>query len=442
MASTLRFDTPREVAEILARHAPRKPQRILDPAVGTGALLVPIMNRGDVSPGSVCAIDIDANSLDLARSNVGPLVRSRAEFIHADFVTWALKAKRIRPRSFDCVIMNPPFCARNGHFRSLQGDSLIGIERSRSVKVSVEVAFILLAHRILRPGGRLLAVLPSSVMTSDGCAWLRKALLENGSVKYVHELPRFTFSNVESRMYLLIYDKRGRSSLIELRNHELHESDVLKLSRAKLNASSRLDFGFYRARMFYQRIQSIGFLDWRPLQDVADVIRGGEDRTPLWHSVVHLWSYRKGFWRAPQERATGGEQFRGDTVNRGDILVKRVGRNCIQSFGKVHGAIGFPCSDCVLIIRPHDLNNSIRLLFALRCIVGMSNGPAFLERGTGARYLTGTELRTMSIPLRLSQRYCRAYRKYETAVRKRDILEMCKIEKSIQQRLLTLATPE
>ena len=74
-------------------------------------------------------------------------------------------------------------------------------------------------------------------------------------------------------------------------------------------------------------------------------------------------------------------------------------------------------SDCVLIVRPGYRVSSVRLLFAIRCLMALDFGPALLERGTGASYLAQGELVNVEVPYGLS-RVCRAlFGPYGRAVR-------------------------
>ena len=114
------YDTPSHLAHKLVRHVPKRLTRVLEPAVGKGALLRPLLRRfQNQNPRLVC-IDIDADSLD----EVHTVLQSRgiqAEYVNKDFLDWAT----LQPASsFDCILMNPPFAGSRRDCRRLQVPSL------------------------------------------------------------------------------------------------------------------------------------------------------------------------------------------------------------------------------------------------------------------------------------------------------------------------------
>ena len=72
----------------------------------------------------------------------------------------------------------------------------------------LEAAFLCRALELLADGGRLLAIVPCSVVMSESLQWLREELLSQGAIRFVHELPPRSFPGVDSRMYLLVLQQR------------------------------------------------------------------------------------------------------------------------------------------------------------------------------------------------------------------------------------------
>ena len=82
---------------------------------------------------------------------------------------------------------------------------------------------------------------------------------------------------------------------------------------------------------------------------------------------------------------------------------------------------------------------SVRLLFAVRCLMALDFGPALLERGTGASYLAQGELGDFEVPYALSKVFERYFRLYTVAVRRRCFASMKRVEEAVRDRLLRSA---
>ena len=429
------YYTPIDVARALTRHAPRNLSTVLEPAVGTGLLLKPLLPRLRSATEVVC-IDKDGKALSQLKGEFAPQLGSKLEVIRTDFVKWpARTAGGGDGRTFDCVVMNPPFEGKRDKFVDFTCPPEAPGGRERLRRVAVEVAFVVKAVQLLKPGGRLLAIVPSSIITSLSTAWLREFLLREGAVRYVHELPRFTFEDVSARIYLFIFEKRGNQMRLALFNHDLAEPESLTVRKSDLAPDYRFDYGYHHARKWLADVKRLKKrLMWVPLRDVADVIRGDMSSPEGARRAIHTTNYKDGFWTAG-DRKRHLKPSKAETGVRGnDILVKRVGRDCSRTFGKVTDARGYATSDCVLIVRPRNAD-SVKLLFAVRTVLGSEFGPSLLERGTGAPYLTLAELPDVEIPVNLSEVYCGAFIRYQRAVGERKFAEMLAVEEKVRKSL-------
>ena len=430
-----RHETPLAIAYALARHGPRKAARVLDPAVGNGVLLEPFFRRSKAGF-EAFAVDSDSRPLKRVRARFGGEPGKRLRVVHADFLDWACGYAARRGELFDCVVMNPPFVGRKGKWKPLAGiKRLIGLD---TVPKSgpVEAGFLLGAIGLLRPGGRLLAVLPASLMTAPSCAWVRGVMTGTGAVRHVHELPRFAFPDIEGRIYLVVYEKGGRQGQALLLNHDLEEPERLVVAGGLVAGAERLDFGYHSAAARFGALREKASLGWRRLGDLATVSRGTEKTPGIAESVVHTGNYVGGFWRSDLVRSLKCASVAGGQIRPGDILVRRVSRNCARSFGLGVGVQGALASDCVLIVRPRYRVSSVRLLFAIRCLMALEFGPGLLERGTGASYLAQGELGGLEVPYGLS-RVCRAlFGLYARAVRCRCFEAMQGVESRAMRSLL------
>jgi SAM-dependent methyltransferase len=421
-----RHATPPDIAKALARHAPKSAKRILDPSVGDGSLLLPLLDRIRHSRCEVTGIDTDAAAIRTTNLRLASYSVARRELIHSDFLAWTMS--RPSDARFDCVIANPPFAARRGDWVAVNRCHP-WLERAMdSTLCAVEVAFIMACVDALEPGGRLLSIVPSSVVASVNCNWLRRSLFAQGSIRLVHELPRYTFSGVESRFYFLVFDKCIKAKRFVLCNHDLHRPDRLVMCRSNLDPQLRLDYSFHESSSKYAHHLQAKRLGWKSLGDIASLQRGGERSPHLWPLVIHTNHYRSGFWRAHHDQAidANANQFR--IIERNDLLIKRVGRNCSQSLGSTVGITARSCSDCVLMVRPFATIERIRLLFALRCLLNATWARALVERGTGASYLSQESFERLRVPLDLSEQLPCHFQAYQRAHRLRNFAKMREIE--------------
>ena len=431
----MRYETPVDVARVLARHAPRNASSILDPAVGHGALLRPLITRIANTVSRVVCVDTDKSVLPTVVEMFGNSTAPDISCVHFDFLSWS---ENRRSNEFDCVVMNPPFAAKKDNWVSINlRNEFRGC--GKAIRYGpIEIAFVCRAIRLLRPGGRLLAVVPTSVVAGETTRVFRDVFLKAGAVRYVHELPHFSFETVESRMYMFVFDKGQQCKTTILCNHDLHEPERMSVSAEAVQRMQRFDFGYFRGRERLQELLNVREYEWMSLSRLATTYRGSAKSPRGPRESVHTCDYRAGLWhRASRHRLVKG--YSGTRVKSGDILVKRVGRYCSQSFGRTAGVVGMKCSDCVLILRPNVIRASTELLFAIRCMVGFPWAASLVEKGTGASYITEHALATMMVPTALHKKHSLYFARYRAAVARRSFREMRRIEQHVQARLMNRA---
>ena len=133
---------------------------------------------------------------------------------------------------------------------------------------------------------------------------------------------------------------------------------------------------------------------------------------------MHTDNFRNGFW------TRNGPRKRGDTtlpiVQRGDILVARVGRNCSKTFSKFIGLEGFNLTDCVYCIRSKNSVESLEILFAIKVLMNFSWSGYILERGTGATYMSKSDLESLEIPIKLAEEWPDQFADFKQAISRRN----------------------
>ncbi len=401
----MRYDTPAAVASQLAKYFPNTNVRtVLDPSVGSGALLKPLLNRLGKHRAQVYCVDIDPVAIEQVRQSFSSAL-PKTIFSNMDFVEWSYSVNV----HFDCIVMNPPFSGAKSKLKRFRFSDPIwkleGIERF----LPVEAVFLCRSVELLRNGGRILAILPASIIMSSTLQWLRRQLLEIGSIRIVHELPPRTFSGVESRMYLFVFEKGPTRDTIALLNHDLDQPEKLSVDVKAPTTLERFDFGFHRACVTLKSILARKEFGWRRLAEIAQVLRG-DRRSPDGKSdAVHTWDFDGTFWLGSPRMSRLNTDSNSVLIMRGDLLVRRVGRGCSKSFGLAGALSGIRCTDCVLIVRPKGGCDPVKLLFGLRSLLEMPGFQSLIERGAGASYISQRTLSQLLVPTLLWQEFPRSF---------------------------------
>ena len=429
-----RYETPEHVAAELARFVPRRVASILDPAVGKGALLRPIAKRLLSTGCQVVCVDRDPTVLATVASDYGSRFGRRMHIVESDFLSWRHdELPRTIRNGFDCVLMNPPFAGMKSDWVPV---GLKPQERNQDTLTQfapLEAAFVVKSLSLLKDGGRLLAIVPGSVVQSHRTRWLRQRMVELGTILHVHELAPYTFPGLEARVYLLVFEKRGSNRQSVLSNHDLSSPESLRVRLGGSNGELRFDYGFHFAERLLVELQDNLGASWRALSSVASIYRGSEKSPRGGSYSVHTCDYSQGLWHASPRHRALRRTTPSAVVAKDDILVKRVGRDCPYSFGRAIGITGVPCSDCVFILRPRQARVSTRVLFALRIVFGNPQLAPLIEKGTGASYLTESSLRAVSLPIDLACLYPGLFSHYRKAVTGGRGEEMKQIEARVRR---------
>lgn len=417
--------TPPGLASALARYAPRQIQSLLDPAVGGGSLLLPFISK-QRSPERITCVDCDGTVAKLFPPLVAAKIGAGLDFIQADFLQWADKQIANR-HTFDCIVVNPPFFGRKWvKFKYIAP----GFVNPQLRAAPIELAFLVKSIELLRSRGRLLAVLPSSAVTSVGTRWFREFMLHFGSITRVHEVRPNTFSGVEGRIYLLTFDKDRRNRSVILCNSDLMKPQKICMPVAAFAGDLRFDYSFHKA-VAKQKTDAaairpcINSIEWAPITQLASVFRGNVE-APFRPDVLHTTDREGAFWVSRSE--TSHSDIPHVTAAPNDVLIARVGRRCANSAGLYCGQERVAVSDCVLVVRPKGPRTGVELLFAIRVLLKRAGVSALLERGTGASYITIDSLSSLEVPATLHLAFPRYFRLYRRAIRTRCTKRMVTIE--------------
>ena len=414
---------------MLSRHAPQRMKSVLDPAVGQGALLLPMAARLERGASVVC-VDIDSAVLNVARTRITS-TGFTLNCVNGDFLQQVSLSEHLRPNSFDCVVMNPPYAAKKTEWMQVD---CAAIGWPKVICVPKEIAFVLRGIELLRKGGRLLAILPASLISASLLKDFRIRLGSIGQFHYVHELPKFTFQGVEGRVYLVVFEKGDFTTHVELRNHDLRSPDRMKIAWSELGEMKRLDYGFQEScRWFDALVNSTSKLVWQSV-DALFSMRRGPRKSPRGPRIaMHTTDCQGGFWNSSNRHLAAGKK---DRLGEKDFLIARVGRNCVRSIGTITNYQPSSWSDCVLRLRLRNETDDIATLLSLRVILNMPGITKMIERGVGATYITESDLGSLRIPTKLAILRSNSVLAYADAVFRRDRRRMKHIETMTMQWLL------
>ncbi|MEV6108711.1 N-6 DNA methylase [Streptomyces sp. NPDC051940] len=171
--------TPPQLAELIAALAgPGGAPTVLDPAAGTGTLL--LAAPGD---GPRLAQDVDPESATLAALRLA--LHSGGEVSVA--VGDTLRADGFAERAVDLVVCHPPFNERNWGHEELAYDPRFGY--GLPARTESELAWVQHALARLRDGGTAVLVLPPAVAARRSGRRIRADLLRRGALRAVIALP-------------------------------------------------------------------------------------------------------------------------------------------------------------------------------------------------------------------------------------------------------------
>lgn len=428
-----KHDTPVSVAEALVRWTPERCRSVLDPAVGMGALVDPLVRRAANAGIHLTCVDVDADAVEHVRTRFAACPGLQLDALAADFLGLdETIAATQGDGGFDCVIMNPPFDGRRWICAKTIDPSWEG-RSSRGTRLPIEAAFVLKALRLLREGGRILAIVPPSVVLGAACQPLRELLLRSGRFVCVHELPPFTFERIEARIYLLVWEKGSPATTLSLLNHDLAEPEELQVAEAALDETSRLDHSFYLTRLRFDEILTKTELLWSRLGDLVEISRGTVSTPFPTATAVHLPDFDGvASWRSAPNPPTHDNPRIADG---GDILLSRVGRSALRAIGRLDGRPS-AISDCVLRLRPIEPDQQIAILLGLRVLFAEGDLLSLVQRRSGgARFVRVEDVRQIYVPMGLPLAFPREFSHYRAALRRSDIETAVRIEARLRAAL-------
>ncbi|MBA2621033.1 MAG: type I restriction-modification system subunit M [Acidobacteria bacterium] len=264
------FYTPKQVSTLLSKLlAPKKGDRICDPACGSGSLLIRLADAvgdrdfalyGQESNGStwaLCRMNMFLHGKDSAQIEWGDTLNN-PKLIEADGL-----------KKFDIVVANPPFSLDKWGAESAASDTYNRFHRGTPPKSKGDYAFI--SHMVeatYAENGKVGVVVPHGVLFRGGAEGrIRQSLIEENLLDAVIGLPANLFFGTGIPAAILLF-KRGRTDSDVLfidasrefeqgkNQNRLRESDIAKVVET-YRSFETIEKYAYRAR--FEKIKENDF---------------------------------------------------------------------------------------------------------------------------------------------------------------------------------------
>jgi type I restriction enzyme M protein len=187
--------TPPLLASLLVRLAnPTSHEYILDPACGTGALLLEAYHRtapakGDSYIGdNLFGVEINSEVAALAKTNLALAQIPPHQIVAGDSLNEPSPFRALSPKGgFDVIVTNPPV----GKVR--HGLMAFDLELTANRSTPIEALFLERCWRLLKPGGRMAIAVPDTLLTAPTYMHVREWLLGTKSLRAVVGLSASVF---------------------------------------------------------------------------------------------------------------------------------------------------------------------------------------------------------------------------------------------------------
>jgi len=346
-----KFYTPLDIANILVDELSMDiPVAAIDICCGGGNLLYSVQHRW--SKTKLVGVDVSDVSLDKIKT------------FCCDGRKFALRRKK----TFPLVVGNPPFAYldKRREYPELYSEMKYFKTFSR-----LENEMMLANLKVVQNNGVLLIIMPSTFVEGESNKDFRKFLASKYSIKKIIRLPLDAFGTASIRCYAIYIQKSvsldDPTTILELtkspdHSYKINKNEDIKnevirsgnwetATDLKFDASELRNFEMKRGKISSQFFENTG--------------------VPVLHT-----SKCQAKWN-PSVRYVAKLPSSVVTVNKGDVLVSRIGKSAGQ--WTVHTGKEMPITDCLFRIRDHDGKIASRL---------QNNRSLCAVRGVATRYIT------------------------------------------------------
>lgn len=207
------FFTVRQVAKLLAKLAQPKPgNRIADPAMGSGSLLLLAGEEVEAQGSKDYALygqEKTGSTYNLARMNMFLHGKDSARLEWGDTLNNPLLLEDDNLMKFDVVVANPPFSLDKWGEKHLENDKYNRFHRGMPPASKGDYAFISHMIETAKPqAGRVAVIVPHGVLFRSGKEGIiRTALIEENLLDAVIGLPANLFTTTSIPVAILIFDR-------------------------------------------------------------------------------------------------------------------------------------------------------------------------------------------------------------------------------------------
>lgn len=227
------YFTPKSIRELLLSKLPKKDNAdILDPACGSGEFLLSCKKyfKNPILYG----FDIDKKLINIASKLVKNASIKNFDFLNID----------INKKKYDYIIGNPPYfeLKLNEEIKKKYFDIIKG-------RVNIFSLFIKTGLDLLKDGGYLAYVVPPSMNNGAYFSKLRKYIIKNSSLEYLHIIDgadNFHFANQKVMLIILKKTNSKKSSKYIFKKNKItiFTEDKNFLNKSYKNTVSLKDIGY------------------------------------------------------------------------------------------------------------------------------------------------------------------------------------------------------
>ncbi|BAU10868.1 hypothetical protein LEP3755_13600 [Leptolyngbya sp. NIES-3755] len=202
-----KFFTPVSIASAMVSLIPEKEDAIImDPTCGGGIFLIEIAKRWKNRQCTLVANDIDPSliELTLVALSLNSQNNHKKHFICTDVFQPDLSFERWYGK-VDYILANPPFSLRINSEKFVSPLSLAGYRSS-------DALFLDIVEKLLKPGGRIVCLLPHSIITNKEFSNLREIVEQYFYLVGIVSLPEGIFymsAGTSTRADIIVLQKKS-----------------------------------------------------------------------------------------------------------------------------------------------------------------------------------------------------------------------------------------
>ena len=393
------FFTPKKIADLLVKNISKKSVKTaIDLAVGNGELLLAVISK--YKKCDIYGADIDSKIISEVMKNtkLKEINLWIGDSLSFEINNWREYKSIINNGGFDLIIGNPPF----DYFDKINFNDKNYV---------IEVAFLIKAIQIANTDGIIAFILPNGFFSNRCFKTEREYILKHTRIKMVIQLYRNSFKDVNTDISMIILQKKKiyriqKRILLKKLDEDLNEREIYISANEGIE---RLDFDYYyNIDLVIQRLYNTGFqLDF--LENLIIDCKRGISITKEKKCIssngrlfIHTTNVDNIFINKKKCIYIDNKyysKFQRAKVSFGDVLVGRVGSNCINKVGIItkEEDVGSIISDCLFDIKCKGINPYYLAVF-LKSKLGIGQLQS-IKRGSCSKYITKEDLLKILVPI-------------------------------------------